>query len=128
MTTATATRPRAMPSRRWCGSMSRARPTERAVEPAPLATISQVARAARPLAAAAVATGEAVRFLAGGLRRGAAGLAALAGFVAPFDLVVRAPERAAVLFAMSARLVATAPSAPSATRVSERLLPDCDQL
>ena len=30
------------------GSMSRARPTERAVEPAPLATISQAARAARP--------------------------------------------------------------------------------
>lgn len=47
-----------MPSRRWPGSMSRARPTDRAVEPAPRAAISQVARAARPPAEAATATAE----------------------------------------------------------------------
>src|SRR3954451_13444528 len=97
--------------------MSRARPTDRAGEPAPLANISQVARAARPLAAAAVATGEEVRFLAG-LRRGAG----LADRDAPFDLVVRALERAAVLFAMRASLVACAPSAPSATPVKRRVV------
>ncbi|SBS79193.1 hypothetical protein MHPYR_70114 [uncultured Mycobacterium sp.] len=97
--------------------MSPARPTERAVEPAPLANISQVARAARPLAAAAVATGEELRFLAG-LRRAA-------GFAdrdAPVDLVVRALERAAVLFAMRASLVAVTPSAPPTTPVTRRVV------
>ena len=105
ITTASASKPSAMPSRRWPGSISRARPTERAVEPAPRAIISQVARAARPPAAAATPRVDG-DFLAGGLRRGGAGFADL---VVPFELVVRAPERAAVLFAMAATL---APSTP----------------
>ena len=123
ITTASASKPSASPSRRWPGSMSRARPTERAVDPAPRATTSQVARAARPPAAAAVANGDGP-FLTGGLRRGGAGLlgwevrdvrAARAGGC---DLVVRAPERAAVLFAMRARLIAVVPLAPSDTGVT----------
>ncbi|BBY66278.1 hypothetical protein MHEL_45210 [Mycolicibacterium helvum] len=82
-----------------------------------MANISQVARAARPVAAAAVATGEELRFLAG-LRRGAG----LADRDAPFDLVVRALERAAVLFAMRASVVAIAPSAPPTTPVTRRVV------
>ena len=62
----------AMPSRRWPGSISRARPTDRAVEPAPLANISQLARAPLPMAEPAVATGEGLRRGAG-LRRGGSG-------------------------------------------------------
>jgi len=65
--------------------------------------MNQVARAARPLAAEATAkvdgpflAGE-EGFLAGDLRRA---WAALAGWDLPFELVVRTPERAAVLFAM----------------------------
>ena len=49
----------AMPSRRCPGSRSRARPTDRAVDPAPLASISQLARAPLPIAEPAAATGEA---------------------------------------------------------------------
>ncbi|BBY60168.1 hypothetical protein MSAR_33040 [Mycolicibacterium sarraceniae] len=82
-----------------------------------MANISQVARAARPEATAAVATGEEVRFLAG-LRRAAG----FAGRDVPFDLVVRALERAAVLFAMRASLVAITPSAPPTTPVTLRVV------
>ena len=58
-----------MPSRRWPGSRSRARPTDRAVEPAPRASIIQVARGAAPADAATASTdGE---FLAAGRRRAA---------------------------------------------------------
>ena len=58
---------RAIPSRRCPGSMSWARPTDRAVPPTPLATINQVARAARPTPAPAAATTD-------GLLRRVAGL------------------------------------------------------
>ncbi len=47
---------------------------------------------------------------------------------AAFDLLVRAPERAAVLLAMSARLVASPPSAPSATLVTARACEPSDGL
>ncbi len=90
---------RAMPSRRWPASMSRARPTERAVDPAPLASINQPARAPRPIASPVAGMREALRRLAG-LRRGA-GLAARDPDREPaFDLLERAPERAAVLLGM----------------------------
>jgi hypothetical protein len=63
--------------------------------------MNQVARAARPPAADATAkfdgpflTGP---FLAGDVRPAGAGFA---GLDLPFELVVRTPERAAVLFAM----------------------------
>lgn len=96
--------------------MAPARPTERAVDPTPRAIISQPARAARPAAAAAtaIAGGE---FLALGFRRGGVDDEDRAGgrFAdreVPFELVVRAPERAAVLFAMPGTLVPRAPPAP----------------
>jgi len=94
--------------------MSWARPTDRAVPPTPLATINQVARAARPTPAPAEAT------MVGLFRR----LAGLVGFFRgvgdacrepAFDLLVLAPERAAVLLGMGASLIAFTPSAPSAT-------------
>ena len=96
--------------------MSRARPTERAVDPAPRATISQVARAARPPAAPATASGPGP-FLTAGLRRGGAGFVGREGGcdLVVWGLVARALERAAVLFAMRARLIAPVPSAPSDT-------------
>ena len=104
MTTARPSSARAIPSRRWPGSISRARPTDRAVLPVPLASISHVARTARPHASPALVTSEWLRRLAG--RRGAlAGLRAglrrgCADREEPFDLLVRAPERATVLLAM----------------------------
>ena len=58
MTTASARKASASPSRRWPGSMSRARPTDRAVPPVPLASISHVARTARPQVSPALATNE----------------------------------------------------------------------
>ena len=103
MITARASSPRAIPSRRCPGSISRARPIERAVDPAPRATMNQVARAARPPADVATANADgpfragAGAFRAAGLRRAGTGFA---GWDLPFELVVRAPERAAVLFAM----------------------------
>ena len=69
-TTAMPSSASAIPSRRWPGSMSRARPTERAVDPAPLASINQPARAPRPMASPAAGMREALRRLAG-FRRGA---------------------------------------------------------
>ena len=47
-TTATPSKTSAIPSRRCPGSMSRARPIDRAAPPVPFAAISQVARMARP--------------------------------------------------------------------------------
>ena len=75
-------------------------------DPAPLASISQPARAPRPTSAPAAEIGEGFR------RRGRlpAGRRGRAGRVPPrepvFDLLVRAPERAAVLLGMSVSLVA----------------------
>ena len=57
-TTASPSKARAIPSRRCPGSMSRARPTDRAVLPVPLATISHVARTARPQVRPALVTSE----------------------------------------------------------------------
>ena len=119
ITTATPSNASAMPSRRWPGSRSRARPTERAVLPAPLATISQPARAARPIADPAVLIGDGERRGAG-FRRGAGRAGRLVPREPVFDLVERAPERAAVLLAMAASLVALTPISPSATLVTSR--------
>lgn len=126
--TATPSRASAMPSRRCPGSSSRARPTERAVEPAPLASISQPARVPRPTAAPAVASGDEFRRGAGrpdfaGFLRGAAGRAGLAAprvlLAEPaFDLVERVEDLAAVLLAMASSLVAIAPDSTSATPVT----------
>ena len=56
-----------------------------------------------------------------GLRRAAEGRAVRAPPREPaFDLLERAPERAAVLLGMVVSLVAQAPYSPSATRVTER--------
>src|SRR5262249_57859944 len=112
----------AMPSRRCPGSMSRARPIDRATLPVPRAAISQVARMARPQVSPAATSDEWLRRLAGllTLLRGAAGRALrdLPREVA-FDLLVRVPQRAAVLLAMTPSLVAIAPYSPSATRVTK---------
>jgi len=61
MTTAMPSSASAMPSRRWPGSSSRARPTERAVDPAPLASTSQPARKPRPTVAPADETADELR-------------------------------------------------------------------
>ena len=108
MTTATPSSASAIPSRRWPGSISRARPTDRAVLPVPFANISHVARTARPQASPALVTSEWSRRPAGrrgafagrraGLRRGCADREPPRE--APFDLLVLAPERAKVLLAM----------------------------
>ena len=119
ITTATPNSASAMPSRRWPGSMSRALPTERAVDPAPLASIIQPARAPRPTVTPAAATREVLRRRAG-FRRGADGRAGRDPVREPvFDLLVRAPDRETVLLAMAVSLVADAPYSPSATRVTE---------
>src|SRR5689334_5030068 len=115
MTTAMPSSASAMPSRRWPGSSSRARPTERAVDPAPLASTSQPARKPRPTVAPADETADELRRT--GLRRAAEGRA---GRDPPFDLLERAPDRAAVLLGMTPSLVASVPYSPSATRVTER--------
>src|ERR1700682_34405 len=99
--------------------MSRARPTARAVDPAPLASISQPARAPRPTATPAAAIPcPLVRRLAG-LRR-SAGRAGRAPDRQPaFALLVRVPVRVTVLLAMTASLVANTPYTPSATLVTD---------
>ena len=105
ITTAMPSRAKAMPSRRWPGSRSRALPTERAVDPAPLASISQPARTPRPTVVPAAEIGE-------GLRRGAGfrrGVVRDPAREPAFDLLERAPDRATVLLGMSASLVAIAP-------------------
>ena len=115
ITTAMPSSASAMPSRRCPGSRSRALPTERAVEPAPLASISQPARTPRPTVVPADETGE-------GFRRGAGfrrGVVRVPAREPVFDLLERLPDRAAVLLGMSVRLVANAPETPSATRVTE---------
>ena len=105
ITTAMPSSARAMPSRRWPGSSSRALPTERAVEPAPLASTSQPARTPRPTVAPADEIGE--RFRRGaGFRFCVVRVRARAPV---FDLLERLPERAAVLLGMAVRLVARAP-------------------
>jgi hypothetical protein len=108
-----------MPSRRWPGSRSRARPTERAVDPAPLATINHPERTPRPTVTPADEMADGLR--RAGLRRAAEGRGGRAPPREPaFDLLERAPDRAAVLLGMSTRLVAQAPYSPSATRVTDR--------
>ena len=72
-TTARPSSASATPSRRCPGSSSRARPTDRAVLPAPLASISQLARTPLPTAVPADATGDGLR--RAGLRRGVDGRA-----------------------------------------------------
>ena len=62
--------------------MSRARPTDRAVLPVPLASISHVARTARPQVSPALATNEWLRRLAG-LRGALAGLLQASAAAAP---------------------------------------------
>ena len=90
---------------------SRARPTERAALPAPLATMSHVVCTPRPTARTPEATDPRERRLTGFLRR--------AGREPP-DLVVRPRERAAVLLGMRASLVAYASFAPFATLATRR--------
>src|ERR1700682_484363 len=100
--------------------MSRARPTDRAVDPAPLASISQPARAPRPPATPAAAIPCPLGRRLADFRRGAAGRAGREPDREPaFDLLVRAPDRVAVLLAMTASLVANTPYAPSATLVTD---------
>ena len=98
-------------------SMSRARPTERAVD-------AGAPGEHQPAGAGTAADGQP------GRRGWRDGLRRLAGFrrgagrgpdrEPAFDLLERAPERAAVLLGMAASLVATAPYSPSATRVTIR--------
>nr|BBX77672.1 hypothetical protein MFLOJ_14590 [Mycobacterium florentinum] len=93
--------------------MSRARPIDRAAPPVPRAAISQVARIARPPVMPAATSRDRWRRLARLLAflRAGAGRALrdpLDREVA-FDLLVRVPERAAVLLAMGSSLVALAP-------------------
>ena len=114
ITTAMPSSANAIPSRRWRGSISPARPTERAAPPAPLATISHAVCTPRPIASAPAVSGAELldlRRLAGFLR--AAGREPLRELA--FDLVVRLPERAAVLLGMSPSLVACTSFAPFAT-------------
>ena len=85
----------------------------------PLASMNQPARAPRPMASPAAGTGDALRRLTG-LRRGAGRAARDPDFEPAFDLLERAPERAAVLLGMASSLVADAPNSPSATRVTVR--------
>ncbi|ORW34193.1 hypothetical protein AWB91_01135 [Mycobacterium paraense] len=94
---------------------------DRAAPPTPRAATSQVARTARPQVSPEATSSDWLRRLAGllGFLRGAG-----RGFRAPpardvaFDLLVRAPERAAVLLGMRARVVANTSSTPPATRVT----------
>src|SRR5262249_11318752 len=121
-TTARPRRTSAIPSRRCPGSMSRARPIDRAAPPVPRTAISQLARTARPPGRPPATCNVCLRGLPALLscRRSAAGRALrdLPREVA-LDLLVRVPERAAVLLAMRPSLVAIAPYSPSATRVTK---------
>nr|AJK74402.1 hypothetical protein RC58_04665 [Mycobacterium avium subsp. paratuberculosis] len=95
----------------------------------PRAASIQPARRARPQVRPAATSGGCWRRRVGlaGLRWGAAGRAPrdpLDREVA-FDLLVRFPERAAVLLGMTARVVATASSTPPATLVTTRLCGSC---
>jgi hypothetical protein len=122
ITTARPSSTSAIPSRRCPGSMSRARPIDRATPPVPRAAISQVARMARPQVSPAATNTDRLRRLAGllALRRGAAGRALRAPLAreVAFDLLVRLPERATVLLGMMPRVVANTSSAPPATLVT----------
>src|SRR4029079_17506717 len=100
--------------------MSWARPTDLAVDPAPLASINQPARTPRPTVAPADEIADGLR-RRGGLRRGAKGRAGRDLPREPaFDLLEREPDRAAVLLGIPPSRVAQAPYPPSATRVTER--------
>src|SRR5580693_3000673 len=111
-TTAKPSRTSAIPSRRCPGSMSRARPIDRAAPPVPFAAISQVARRARPQLSPTATSNGRLRRLAGPLTPLTGLLAFLRGLPgralrdepreAAFDLLVREPERATVLLAMAA--------------------------
>src|SRR4029077_7030979 len=97
ITTAMPSSASAMPSRRWPGSRSRARPTDRAVDPAPLASINQPARTPRPTVAPADEMADGL-WRRADLRRSAEGRAGRDPPREPaFDLLERAPDRAAVL-------------------------------
>src|SRR5687767_9852382 len=94
---------------------------DRAVPPAPFASINHPARAPRPTAAPAEPAAElpVLRFC--GFLRGAAGrFGAEAPREPAPDLVFREPDRLTVLLAMRVSLVAEDPFAPSATRVTSR--------
>src|ERR1700722_8619051 len=123
ITTARPSSTSANPSRRCLGSMSRARPIDRAALPVPRAAISQVARMARPHVTPVATSSDWLRRLAGLLTRlrGAAGRPPRGPLArdGAFDLLVRFPERAAVLLGMTPRVVAIAPHSPSATRVTK---------
>ncbi len=94
ITTAMPSSASAMPSRRWPGSRSRARPTERAVDPAPLASISQPARTPAPDGRCLRTRSPTGCGVAAGLRRGAEGRAGRDPPREPaFDLLERAPDR-----------------------------------
>ena len=108
ITTAMPSSASAMPSRRWPGSRSRALPTERAVDPAPLASINQPARTPRPTVAPADEIGRGVA-ASSRLPAGRRGRRTRPAREPAFDLLERAPDRAAVLLGMSASLVAMAP-------------------
>ena len=116
ITTAMPSRARAMPSRRWPGSRSRALPTERAVDPAPLGQ-HQPACPGTPADGLARRRDRATGCgAAAGFRRGAA-----TGPVRElaFDLLERVPERRRSYLACGSSLVACAPYSPSATRVTD---------
>jgi hypothetical protein len=95
----------------------------------PFAAISQVARIARPQLSPAATSNGRLRRLAGLLTPLTGLLAFLRGLPgrplrdapreAAFDLLVREPERATVLLAMTASLVANTPSTPPATLVTD---------
>src|SRR6201996_6401414 len=128
-TTERASNSSAIPSRRCLGSMSRARPIDRAAPPVPLAAISQAARTRPPQVTPAAPSNDRLRRWAG-LGAGPARprrapprglaleLALKLAFDLALDLLVRVPERAAVLLAMPARVVAPASPTPPATLVT----------
>ncbi|CKS58941.1 antibiotic biosynthesis monooxygenase domain-containing protein [Mycobacterium tuberculosis] len=136
-TTARPSSTSAIPSRRCPGSMSRARPIDRAAPPVPLAAIIQTARMARPQASP-VDTSSDRWCRREGLPTPLTGLDLFLGTAdralrdAPrevaFDLLVRVPERATVLLDITASLVAITPSTPSATLVTAICSPRCQGL
>ena len=125
-TTERPSRTSAIPSRRCPGSMSRARPIERAAPPVPLGRPSaRSARMARPQVSPAATSSDWLRRLAGLLdplagRRWSRGFGTRPAREVAFDLLVRVPERAAVLLAMRASVVAITSSTPPATLVTGR--------
>lgn len=109
MTTATPSSISAIPSRRWPGSMSRARPTERAAAPAVLATSSHVLRTASAQLSPMVTGSDRVRRFLRRLRDALARGDRELPREAACDLPVRVPDRATVLLAMVASLISKTP-------------------